>query len=337
MREGPEEGGGGTGRPSRAHPNPDGSSGTEPYREEMSGPTVSIGLPVRNGEAYVERAIRSILRQDYRDIELIVSDNGSTDSTETICRRLSGEDPRMRYVRSDINRGATWNFNHVAGLATSRYFKWAAADDELAPGYLSRCVRVLKEDDSVVVAHPMTVDIDARGAVLKRWVGQPAADHRTASERLASLLRRNHQCFPVFGLMRRDVLMRTGLIGPYTESDDVLVAELALHGRIVEIPHPLFLHREHPGRSVAVNPSARSRASWFDPSKARAIVFPTWRLGYEYWLAIRRSPTGGRERLRCYWQLCLWLQRNSTNLLKNVVRAAWEVAASVTRGVREAH
>lgn len=301
---------------------------------QMSGPTVSVGLPVYNGERYVERAIRSILRQDYRDIELIVSDNGSTDGTKAVCRRLAASDPRLRYVCSDINRGAAWNFNHVVAVATGRYFKWASADDELAHNYISTCIQVLIEDASVVVAHPMTVDIDDEGSIVKVWASQPAADHPTAHERLGSLLRRNHQCFPVFGLMRRDVLMRTGLVGRYPESDDVLVAELALHGRIVEIPYPLFLHREHSGRSVVVNPSSRSRVAWFDPSRAGSIVFPAWRLFYEYLHAIHRSPVHAPERLRCYLELRHWLRRNSVNMLRNLARAAVEVGrrASVHGG-----
>jgi glycosyltransferase involved in cell wall biosynthesis len=79
----------------------------------MRTPILTIGLPVYNGEAYLSKAIRSLLDQDFEDFELIISDNASNDRTEVICKEAAAQDSRIRYVRSDQNRGATWNFRRV--------------------------------------------------------------------------------------------------------------------------------------------------------------------------------------------------------------------------------
>ena len=83
-----------------------------------SNPRVSIGLPVYNGENYVTEAIGSLLAQTFTDFELIISDNGSTDSTPEICRDFAKRDSRVRYFRHEVNQGAAWNFNRTLELAT---------------------------------------------------------------------------------------------------------------------------------------------------------------------------------------------------------------------------
>src|SRR5688572_17365722 len=105
---------------------------------------VSMGLPVYNVERFLDESIESFLSQTFRDIELIISDNGSTDGTAAICRRWAQRDTRVRFVRSEVNRGLAWNHNRVAELATGEYFMWAPADDRFSSDYVRRCVEVLE-------------------------------------------------------------------------------------------------------------------------------------------------------------------------------------------------
>src|SRR3712207_3999522 len=114
-------------------------------------PTVSIGLPVYNGERYLALAIEAVLAQTYRDFELIISDNGSTDATSAICKAFAARDPRVRYYRYEENRGAAWNFNNTARLARGRYFKWQCYDDLLEPEMIQACLDVLEREPEVAV------------------------------------------------------------------------------------------------------------------------------------------------------------------------------------------
>ena len=63
-------------------------------------PRLSIGLPVYNGERFLAQALECLLAQTFRDFELVISDNASTDRTSEICYAYVQRDPRVRYVRN---------------------------------------------------------------------------------------------------------------------------------------------------------------------------------------------------------------------------------------------
>jgi glycosyltransferase involved in cell wall biosynthesis len=99
-------------------------------------PLVSIGLPVFNGGATLRRALDSLLAQTYTNFELIISDNASSDKTESICLEYSQKDNRVRYVKQNENQGAVRNFKFVFEESKSEYFMWAGADDVRSPDFL---------------------------------------------------------------------------------------------------------------------------------------------------------------------------------------------------------
>ncbi|MFN2557303.1 MAG: glycosyltransferase family 2 protein [Nitriliruptorales bacterium] len=285
-----------------------------------SGPRVSVGLPVFNGERYLEEAISSILAQDYTDFELIISDNASDDRTEEICTQFQRRDARVRYERQSDNRGAAWNFNHVFARSQGEYFKWAAADDVLAPAFLQRCVAVLETKSEVIVAHPRTLLIGPDGEELGRISHARTYDPRPY-RRFREMAVRPHGCHAVFGLIRAEVLRRTVLIGGYTSSDRVLLADLVLRGPFREVEEDLFLSRQHSGRS-GYSYSRHQRATWFDPANAGRLLFPTWRMGEELIRVVLRAPIPPWEKARCLLQFGPWAWRHRGYLVNDVVVGA---------------
>jgi len=109
-------------------------------------PKVSIGMPVYNGELFIREALDSLLVQTFTDFELIISDNGSKDATEAICKDYAEKDVRIRYIRQLENRGALANFEIVLNEAVGEYFMWAAADDRWSNLFINICVSALKDD-----------------------------------------------------------------------------------------------------------------------------------------------------------------------------------------------
>src|SRR3954454_13625589 len=95
-----------------------------PDAVEVRPPRLTIGLPVHNGERYLEESLTALMKQTFSDFELIISDNASTDGTEAICRRHADQDPRIRYIRQSHNLGAADNHNLLVPLARGEYFKW---------------------------------------------------------------------------------------------------------------------------------------------------------------------------------------------------------------------
>ncbi|MFB3892212.1 MAG: glycosyltransferase family 2 protein [Phycisphaerae bacterium] len=292
----------------------------------MATPRVSIGLPVYNGGNYLRAAVDSLLAQTFGDFELIISDNASTDSTPDIAQEYARKDGRVRYIRSDENRGAAWNFNNVFHLSKGEYFKWSAHDDTCAPDFIRKCVDILDSRPEVVVCTTQACYLSPDGQPYPRPEYNVRMGSARPHERFHDLICISYGCLPVFGLIRRDVLARTGLIGAYVASDLVLVAELALHGPIHEIPECLLFNRDHADRLTRAYPTAHSRGGWFNPALAGKVIFPTWRLLPEFVAAIKRSPLDRRERRRCLWQLLPWMWKKKKRLRQDLARFLFNFA-----------
>src|SRR5229473_2324672 len=104
-----------------------------------SAPLVTIGLPTYNRASELKRAVESVLAQDYSNLELVISDNASTDDTQLVCERFCAQDNRIRYIRQPTNRGAAANFHEVLQRAGGEFFMWLGDDDWLDSSYVAQC------------------------------------------------------------------------------------------------------------------------------------------------------------------------------------------------------
>jgi glycosyltransferase involved in cell wall biosynthesis len=221
------------------------------------GPRLIIGLPVYNGARFVGEALDSLLRQDVEGAEIVVSDNGSTDETPSVCRGIASRDSRVRYFREGANRGPTWNFNRVLQHAPhAPYFMWAAADDRWAPDYASSCIRFLELHPEAGLCGTFaafvppeggeTVEIDLGGSTL--GLG-PAA-------RAAGYLRfvdRNSIFYGVF----RSRLLEGRRLENRVAADHAFLLELAVEAPFHVIPE-VKLWRRTGGTSRSVASIART-------------------------------------------------------------------------------
>ena len=262
-------------------------------------------MPVYNGEKFVADAIDSFLAQSFRDFELVISDNGSSDGTERICLEYAACDRRVRYYRSPVNRGAAWNYNRVFELSSAPYFKWAAHDDICAPEYIERCVGVLDRNGAVVLVYPKNRIIDEEGRLVGEYTDGFDLRSPRASDRLLQCLASSGRTNPIFGLMRGEALRRTRMVGNYIASDYIILAELALIGEFYELPQYLFFNRDHPYRSSRALRTIREHAAWYNPGQ-RGVPKRWWRLMIEYCRSIAHAPLDARERMRCYWIWMKW-------------------------------
>jgi glycosyltransferase involved in cell wall biosynthesis len=281
-------------------------------------PKVSVGMPVYNGDNFIIQAIDSILSQTFKDFELIISDNGSTDKTEQICRTYAKKDSRIRYYRYNQNRGAAWNFNNAFKLAKGEYFKWMAHDDLLHPDFLKKSVNCLDENPDFILCYSQVKTINEPGLIkIYDWSDsftrinsdKPYERFRDA---LYTLL-----CFSIFSLIRTDVLRKTGLHGNYAGADQPLLTELSLRGKWYVLPEKLLIKRDHLNTSVrASNYDYKLFSVWFDPGNKNKIVFCRWSLLSGYIRAINRVPLNAMNRFSCYLILARWVLQ--LHILKNL-------------------
>ncbi len=303
---------------------------------EGGGPRLSVGLPVYNGERYLEQTLDSLLGQSYENFELIVSDNASTDGTASICRRYEKQDSRVRYFLQPQNIGMAPNHNFVFQQARGELFKWAASDDLYGRDLLLRCTEALDEHPEVVLAHSWTAAIDSAGNVTQSHDYPLATDSPSAPRRFRSILFGGSGVFESpegdgrltrmpsngilracdeYGVIRADVMRRIAPLGSYHHSDRIVVLELALHGPFHITPDWLYFRRDHPDRAYKAG-SVRTRCETLDPRRANRLLHPTARLVAEYmWgyaAAIRRAPLSAADRRLCYRYLAQWVMDRGT-------------------------
>jgi glycosyltransferase involved in cell wall biosynthesis len=276
---------------------------------------VAIGLPVYNGANYLAAAIDSILAQSYGDFDFVISDNASTDGTEEICRSYAQRDPRIRYIRQPKNVGAAANHNMLVRMTDSPYFKWAAHDDLLAPGFLAACVDVLDGDSAVVLASPASMLIDdfgkplpcsaELGGLIDRlgvcWPVMPERnDGLMASDptlRFEAVMLNMVMCVEIFGLMRRSMLLRTSLQGPFSGADKVVLAQMSLLGRFWLGEETLFFRRCH-AQQFSASVSGAYRAMWFS-GRRDSIFTQQIKLLLAYCRALYTAELTVRQRYTC--------------------------------------
>lgn len=205
---------------------------------------VSIGLPVYNAERYLKEALESLLAQDYERIELVISDNASTDATQEICEAYAARDPRIKYHRAEENMGAVWNFNRVFELASGEYFMWAAHDDLRDRSYVSKCAAALGARPEAVLCCTdiRFIDEDGRPLEVPPHVAGIRPVGATAGQR-AGQIARACNWYDVYGLIRADALRSTRRAMATWGFDVVLELELCLRGPVAYVPEALFTYR----------------------------------------------------------------------------------------------
>ena len=271
-------------------------------------PKVSVGLAVYNGERYLHDAISSIVTQTFRDFELIICDNDSTDGTREICLGFAAKDERIRYLRNPVNIGGVRNENRTMFLARGKYFKLAAHDDLIAPEFLERCVAVLDSNETCDVCVTGAVIIGERGEPIETRVSRAGSESRR-SQRIRSIADWRYSCEASYGLMRMSALREVRPQMNHVHSDRVVLSELALRRPFVLLEEPLFYKRIYEQSAYA---DPRGRMVWYQPELARTggIRLPHWQQAGDYVAMLGRSRMGIADRamcsvelLRCYWHM----------------------------------
>jgi len=208
---------------------------------------VSIGLPTYNRAKLLCRAIDSAINQDYNNIEVIVSDNASTDETNHICRLYLQKDNRLKLIRQQENLGPLANFHAVLGAASGEYFMWLGDDDWIDPDYVNTCAQELSSDQSISLVS---------GAPQYYRNGESSHMGKTFSLLHDSAWRRVIEYYAkvadngmFYGLMRT-AQIRQLEINNVMGSDWLLIASVAFTGKIKTLTG-IHIHRELGGATAS--------------------------------------------------------------------------------------
>jgi glycosyltransferase involved in cell wall biosynthesis len=242
---------------------------TAPAPPGAAGPAVSIGMPVYNGAEFIRAALDSLLAQSFGDFELIISDNASTDETQTICETYARQDSRITYIRQPRNLGAVPNFLFVLRQARGRYFMWAAHDDIWAENWLETLVNAFRPEDFAL-----------RGALHFIWKDGEVVERCPADYRRGQYLRffmgkettRNARNMYVYSLFRREQVMALNfapLLQDVYSWDYLFVFQMIEKGNLRSIPATYQTYRLH-----AASDGSRVMRQYTTPQRLLFKVHP---------------------------------------------------------------
>ncbi len=209
-------------------------------------PEISIGMPVYNGEKILPKALDALLSQTYKNFELIISDNDSTDDTKKICMDYAAKDNRIRYIRQPENKGAAFNFFYVLKEAKCKYFMWAAHDDFWEPAFIEENYKILEENEDVVLSVSKV-----------RFIGKEDLSYRNIgtfpisgpyNKRVRKYLWVPGYNSRYYGLCRREPLLKSVFTEIFWASDWAIMLNLIKYGNFAEVDK-LLMYRGSQGAS----------------------------------------------------------------------------------------
>lgn len=236
---------------------------------------VSIGLPVRNGAERIESVIESVLHQDHENVELVITDNASTDATEDICRDIAARDSRIVYHRHPADLGLLNNFVSALQLAHGTFYRWVGDDDWLDPRCISCSLDTFATDDRLLLVTTETCYIGPDGVPRSAAYNGTALGSDDPVTRFTEMLRLLNESYllmdPLYGVFRREPVTRIERRNMLHE-DQVFASKLALAGPWGHVPEVLATRH------------------WKDDrvsSQARILDVPPWRAHFSTMLQCR--------------------------------------------------
>lgn len=281
-------------------------------RRSLRRPTVTVGLPVRHGTGrHLPRTIATVLGQDLEDLELVLGVASAASDAADACREAAGGDERVRLVAAPVEGGTSRHLATLARAARGEYFALAVEGDRWAPRLLSARVAVLDAQPGAVLCcrtGPRPSAFEPGG-----WSRRPRRSTGVEDDdpvaRFGAVLRGEAPPAALSGLIRVNVLRSSGILDLATATpatvaavgDRALLAELALHGRIVE--------RDEPDAGPLVVPGPPTEEWRLGPAYARAVD-----------QAGRWMPA--TQRARAYAQLARWAAVHAPELIRQLSREA---------------
>ena len=211
---------------------------------------ITVIVPVRNGAAYIGKALESVLSQTFADFELVVSDNGSTDGTREVVAKYLG-DARVRLVRQAQDYDMIGHFNKCLDMLDSEYHMLLCHDDYLyAPTALAKAHAALEGHPEVHAAYCDLAYVDERDALIRvRKFGRHGIVDSDEVARAAVVKTRNLFGIPLLVRTRALAGARYDRALPYAADLDLSIA-ISRHGAFFHLGEPLIANRYHGGNAT---------------------------------------------------------------------------------------
>jgi len=285
-------------------------------RPTNSTPLVSVAVATCNGVETLQRALESVVLQDYPCLDIIICDDGSTDGSRAICQEYSKRYTNIRYVENEENLGIIENYKKLFRLGKGKYFLWADQDDVRESSFISKCAAVLESDENAVLCHSHT------GVFWKTFNNLMHINTINSVDNESGVLRRywrflrRYSDTAIYGLIRSDALRKTGICRTGIWSANSLMFELLLIGKFRQIPETLYFYS---AKGVRHRPTPEEE--YFRANGGRSMPKyqkPFLVLAYHQTKAILGSSHG--LLWKCLLLMTLWIHVTMVNAVKAIFR-----------------
>lgn len=323
---------------------------------EMAEPLLTIIVPVYNILEYLPRCVHSITAQTYKNLEILLVDDGSTDGTGELADELAGEDERIRVLHKE-NGGSSSARNLAISQAKGEYFGFVDSDDFVDPDMYERLYRGIVKYGTTI-AQIGRDEIDAEGNMLPNICEPPLEPVvYSAEDFLKELLMHRGDCSFCTKLVHRSLFEGKGFpVGLLNEDFRLLVEMLPQAGRLVSLPgqtyHVFYRigsntrkeNKEHFSRVYGdcvdnADMAAEIVAQDYPALKDVALRFGVFqRLEYLLHIPISQMTVGNEQ----YWNIVKWLRKNwlkamGNSLLTPKNKVYHTLFAMAPRKLREIH
>ena len=278
--------------------------------DHNKGPLVSVLVATHNGENTIQEALDLVCDSTYKNIEIVILDDASTDGTYQICEKIAEVDSRVFLQRNPTNLGIVETYNKLIGLSQGKYLLWNDQDDVRDVTFVEKAVRCMESDPDVVLCHSYTL-VTVNNLPVHATKIDSIVNQRKLIQRFWNLLR-TFSDITIYGLIRRDSMLKTNLWQPVPGSANVLLSELLLVGPYAQISELLFTYR---GKGLTNRPDVEQEAARAMPNQEKTFGKP--------WMTIAHRQFGGilRAKNLTNWEktilsIMLWSHILFTNCLK---------------------
>jgi glycosyltransferase involved in cell wall biosynthesis len=321
----------------------------------MTSPKVSVLIPTYNYVRYLPEAIESVLEQDWRDLELLISDDGSTDGSREVIARYAAQDSRIRFQIHPTNLGMVRNWNWCLSEARGEYIKFLFGDDKLASRQaLGKLLQVLETNASVALTASARYVIGENSEVLETWDDFRTPGVHNGREVIARCLEENRNLIgePSAVLFRRRDAAR-GFNLSYRQIVDLeMWFHLLEKGSFAYTREPLCYFRKHAQQQTEVNKAGQTGEKealrlfrefrvkpYLEPGRLSACRFSTL---YRLRKQRKRGAHVPQEMLQAerdlsaqinrFWYAAWWLRRRITRPFQNLYQWAERRSHRATLG-----
>lgn len=223
---------------------------------------MSVVIPLYNHAAYIREAVESVLAQGEVLREVVVIDDGSSDDSADVMRRIVGSDSRIRF-RSRPNKGAPATINEGLGETTGEFVAILNSDDVYMPGRLDLLALRLDAEPDACLAASAIAFMDQKGANIENAWYRDAVAFQAGCDMGAALINANFLMTTSNYVFRRDLTARSGGFAAlrYTHDLDFALRILALGHGITTLEQPLLRYRQHDRNTISED-HRKVRAEW---------------------------------------------------------------------------